>query len=803
MSAIVPRCRSCGFEQAGELTDCPVCLGPSDWWCPECRAWRPEKHCPACANLLAVPAEVRAGSYPPGSRVPVRVGMRNRAKKTVALVVESLHPALVLTPRVLHLEAGESAEVAGLIGLGHLLPGPHSYRIRFGTLSPVETEVIVDVVEPIARLEFVPPEIVFPNALPGATARRPAAVKNTGNLPVVATLTSAAPWLSVLPERLILEPGAATTLTVTARPRKTACGLLTAAVRAEAAEGRVWELPVRLQLPTPELAADAVAFGEVRPERAYHHSLVLRNTGTVPVACTLAAADGWLAVTPKRINLRPGAEEELRVRAFIPSEDWGHRTTAVVVSQEGFELLRVPVSAVCHEARPVLAPLRRRSFGPIASDAPAVKRFAIANTGEDPLTCAITAVEPWLEVVTTTLKIKPGKKRHVEFRVHAPRLAIGPHQGTVRVHSNGGDADVSVSFRVVAPNPVLDAPDTLDLGAAVPGEPVLGELVVRNTGIGLLELRAEAEGSRVRVTPAALTLSPGPPARLTVAVEVGGLDDGPHALGLVLTGNGGTAHTEVCFRLPAEQIEGPAELDLGDRPAGRRGRVALRVRNTGSDAVVLSVRGTQAWLRPAEKRVRVEPGAVSAIPLRLDLPRDVTGPLSTTIRLAGRNWRHVVSVRLVARRMELVVSPSVIDVGTLAPGRQRAVDFEVVNAGDVPVEIEETHANGDLAVRFGGESIEPGESATITGRVRLNVREVGRFVRVDVPLAGLATVTFTATVGERVWPQLVPGVAGGVTAAAISAYDPNFAQAAAPAGIFAVLVLFFLARRRARRSRLT
>src|SRR5262245_4225994 len=334
MSGMVARCRSCGFEQTGELADCPVCLGASDWWCSACLAWRTAKSCPACAGLLLVPAQVELGALPPGSRLPVRFVVKNRGKRSVACSVDSLHPALALTTHWLRLEPAEVGEITGTLILGQLLPGPHSYRVRFGVAAPTETELLVEVVAPLARLEFFPRELAF-DAAPGKRTRRDIVVKNTGNVPVVAALAPTTAWLAVLPARLDLEPAGSTTLTMIVKCRKSDYGKQSGALVVDAGGGRSWELPVRVRLPMPEVAADAVDFGDVWSDRTYYQSAVLRNFGKVGAACVLDADQPWLAVTPKRVSLKPDGEVELKLRALIPPELAGPLAANVVVSFAG------------------------------------------------------------------------------------------------------------------------------------------------------------------------------------------------------------------------------------------------------------------------------------------------------------------------------------------------------------------------------------------------------------------------------------------------------------------------------------
>ena len=410
MSEMVARCRSCGFEQAGsELAECPVCRGASAWWCGSCRQWRLERKCPACASQIVVPGEVILGSFPPGSRVLFRFTVHNRGKKALTLPVESLHPALGLKHRVLHFLPDEYVEVTGAIGLGQLLPGPRSYRIRFNTETPVETELVLEVVPLVRRLEFVPSEVIFPNALPGASCRRSLQVRNTGNTNVVATFSASVPWLNAMPEKLELAPGGSAAVTVLVKMRKADCGEHAGVLRAEGGDGQSWQVPVRVQLPSPKLTADAVDFGDVRPDSPHYQRVKLRNDGQVRVACSFAADAAWLAVAPKRATLLPGKETELKLRALVPSELAGTVAAHVVVSAASAELLRVPVSAACRIPKPILAPLRKQSLGALATDAATVRRLRLAHPGDGALNRTVSADPPWIEVITKELKVGPGR----------------------------------------------------------------------------------------------------------------------------------------------------------------------------------------------------------------------------------------------------------------------------------------------------------------------------------------------------------------------------------------------------------
>ena len=772
MSSIVPRCRSCGFEPGGELADCPVCFGPCGWWCAECREWRPTNACPSCAAMVAVPSVVRLGSFPPGTRVPVRISIRNRAKKTLSLPVESLHPALSLSPRVLHLKPGEYGEVAGLIAIGQLLPGRHVYRVRYGTPTSIETEIEVEVVPPFTRLEFSVPEIVFPNALPGATARRTTTVRNTGNLPVSATVSTTAIWLDALPVRIGLEPGTSTSVTVIAKPRRTDCGIQVGAVRAECGDGHEWELTVRVHLPVPELAAEAVAFGDIRAGHSYYHSLVLRNTGVVRVTCALAGDEPWLSVTPKKVTLVPGKEKEVKLRARIRASQAGPRAANVIAAYEGRELLRIPVTAVCRLPKAILSAIPPQVLGTIANDVAAWGRFHVSNSGDGLLDVSVSTDETWLQVLTKRLKVKPGQVKIVGYRVDSPTMARGSHRATLRVRSNAGEWDVPVSLTVVDPKPELQVAGDLELGRVTAWKEVIANLAVKNAGVGQLAIQAETGSERVVVRPAKLMLASGSSGQFAIVIAVADLDGGQHSCGVQFNSNGGSGRAEVRFRLPVEQIDAPSMIDLGNRAAGRAAGESVRLRNTGLDTVTLAVRCENESLHLATERVSIDPGELVAVPFSWDLPVGELGPMVSKVFVDGRKARHTIAVRAVSRRVELVVDPYLNMLGSIRTGKGRNLSIQVMNRGELTVDIRESHTGGDLEVWLSRLVVKPGETGTMVACVRMNSSLVGQEVRAAVPLGEVASLQFAATVVEPLlWWNLigvgcVAAVAGGLTYAA-------------------------------------
>lgn len=763
---VVARCPDCGNEEPHAFPGCAVCgrAIASRWWCHPCNAWLAGRACPVCGGGLGVPAELVLGSGVVGATLPFKFTVRNPGKKSIDCAVYSPDSAVTLGGMRLHVAGGGAADVRGTVRLAGGAHGRRTFAVRFDAPVPAETVLIVEAVPAAPRLEFAPSPLALGTPLPGSSVAASVVLKNTGNVALSARLSGSAPWVAVEPRRLELPPGEASVIRVRVSSRRTDSGTLEGELRAEAGSDR-WAVPVRFALPAPQLAADPVAFGELVPGRPAFAEVTLRNTGRVRVACTLAAADPWLQVRPTRVNLPPGREKKLRARAVLNATHDGPQRSEMVVSSASGVLLRVPVTASGKVPKPVLRAVRKQRVRDVIGP-PVERQFRVANDGDARLECAATADQPWVRIETPELKVGPGKKRKLRYVLDLPTLPRGAHSATITLATNAGTQAVPVTVHVLDPNPVLEVVAGPDLGLITPDLPLNAFVQVRNAGVGLLTVAATAENPRVDVSPDGADVPTGPPVRFNVLIPVNGLAGGDHEVGVRFTSNGGDGRASVRFRLPVEQLDAPALVDLGDRAAGRPTGDSVKVRNTGPDRLTLRVRGEHQWIRPGTDRLSIGPGETVSLPFRLDLPAGVLGPRVGTILLEGRAVRHAVAVRAVARKVELILVPGVVVLGDMAPGEERAFTLDAVNAGEIAAEVRAAHIGGDLEVWVRKATVPPGTRVTLAGRARVNSRQSGQQVRATVPLAEETALRCVADVKRSVVPRVAAGAAtlGGLVA---------------------------------------
>jgi hypothetical protein len=749
MDDLLARCRSCGYEQEDEFSRCPVCFGSSSWWCAVCQSWCDSRSCPICGGALIVPAEILLGSFPAGARVPVQFSIRNPGRKKLEVIVSTSEPGLSILTRRLAVRPGEEVGVVGVLTLGMFRPGRRTFRIWYDTPASPETVLVADIIPTVVRLEFDPPEIVVKNAQPGKLLERTLTVSNAGNVHIVGALSATDAWLSVSPNRVSLAPGEAAMLSVRVRTRKTDFGLREAEIRIAPAEGYSASARVRVQLPNPKLEAEPVDFGEVLPERANYAAVALRNVGKVRVSCTLSADQPWLAVSPGRVNIPPGGEKVLKLRTVIPAGQAGPHAATLAVVARGKPLLSIPVALECRTPRPILGSIRKQTLGSIANDVAVVRRFRVANPGDGPLHCTVAVDQPWIEVHSRELEVPPGKHRRIEYLVRTPSMRPGAHQATIRIRSNGGDAAVPVSVVVVAPAPELQLLGDLDLGTVPDAVAATGFLAVRNSGVGMLTALASPEDSRVTVTPAEMTLAPGPPARLAVSVALAGLTGGWHSYAIDFASNGGSRRATVRLRVPIEQIQIPQRLDLGDCLAGGQCEAVVRVTNAGPDRVALAATAEGDWLITGADAFEVGPGESVSLSVRAAPRTGTRGPLTGTIHLQGRYFRQAITVQAVARTIEVVAIPQVIVLSNMRPGEERPIVLKATNRGDLSAEIGDLYQAGELEVWLRRQTVQPGATVPVIGRVRMRAKPAAAQVQATVRLYGGTSVHIIAKVAPQ------------------------------------------------------
>ncbi|MEE9270167.1 MAG: hypothetical protein V3V49_07890 [Candidatus Krumholzibacteria bacterium] len=292
--------------------------------------------------------------------------------------------------------------------------------------------------------------------------------------------------------------------------------------------------------------------------------LVYRSPTTwISVSPISGVDNGSITVTVNRVGLPPGT----------------HTGVVNVVSNGG--VINVPVSLTMAPPPPaLLVNPSSLDFGTTAT----LDQFTIFNNGGPTLTWNITNAEPWLVVLPSS----GTETTTINATVDRTGLSLGAHGDTIKVTSNGGNANILVAMTVLEPAPVLTfTPPSLSFPMGVDSLP----LDIMN--VGLLDLLWDIASDQpwLSVQPAAGTND----TQVMVRVDRTGLADGTFNGNLSITSNGGSGTVPVSITVvnPAP-ILGFTPLSLSF-PVGTDS-LALFILNDGPLDLFWNITPDQPWL---------------------------------------------------------------------------------------------------------------------------------------------------------------------------------------------------------------
>lgn len=379
-------------------------------------------------------------------------------------------------------------------------------------------------------------------SFPADAGQRSLVLLNLGASPVEWRVVAIdVPWVSLDPASGTLLPGE-TTVTI----RVDRSGLVPGTHRGEVRlllGPREFAVAVEVLhegTPIPVLEPEVVELG---PDDA-SAALRLANDGDGPLGWSLRGPT-WLDLEATAGTLAAGGETEIDVvprREGLP--EGVHAGTIELASNGGGATVEVRVAVL---GPPVLAvsPATTLDFGVQATRL----SLTLIDDGSRPLEWTGSANAPWISLSPSSGVVEPHASRTVTVEVQRAGLAVGGHEGAIRLSSNGGDATVRVLLTVpeIEP-PRLDvSPSTLDFGET--GTSLA--LTVANGGEETLAWTAAADDGWISLSPATGDAPPGSSRTVTVGADRAGLAVGDYASAIRLSSNGGDATVAIALTVPA------------------------------------------------------------------------------------------------------------------------------------------------------------------------------------------------------------------------------------------------------------
>lgn len=543
------------------------------------------------------------------------------------------------------------------------------------------------------------------------------------------------------------------------------------------------------------LPAEGLDFGAVPVGQTATAPVVVKNTGTAPVA------SGQLAIAelPSPFSVEddvgpwpaPGGETRIDV-AFAPQHA-GPSATEFVLSAPDFGNWSIPLrgSGVAPQAAFSPLPQVGLDFGVVEVGQRLTRRVTVLNQGQAELHIENAAIEGAAFALggrDSAATIAPAGRLELSA-AFAPQ-SEGDHSGVLHLYTSDPQAAVVAMPLVgrgqISPPRIEILHGDIDLGRAPIGETVRGHLLLWNRGgqPGVVEVAVGADaGVEFALEQHSVLVQPGASAQVTLSFS-------PKEAGV----RQATLHVAAGADRQTVRLQGvgqffaldPATVDLGRVAVGGSSSRVVEIANVGNaDFEIHQLRSTSAEFTAhapidADNKFLLPAHSQRTLPLHIAFSPSARGAISGTLRLDGLGANEMLTLDILLKgngvAAEIELHPAgTVDFGYVALGEQTEKTFVATNVGDTVLQVEAHPQSKEGRVAPAQFALAPGESARLQlffapsalgenrGRVLLVSNDVkdrarpleykGHGVLADIDLAQIVEVLVSR--GEQTQPLAV------------------------------------------------
>jgi hypothetical protein len=573
--------------------------------------------------------------------------LTSRHSEPLDLLLEIEQSWLQVKSPTLHLEAGASAAVAVVLQPAEVIAGRlvGGVRLRWGGVVG-RVEVRADALLPGPRLAPLAPLELGETS--EALLERKLVLHNVGQEPLHARLSSAQPWLRVLPTRVKIAPGQTGTVRVVLRPDPDAAGPIESHLRLRYTrpEGeQSVKVPVRLTRPMPvlKIRPDRIDLGQQVVDTDCRGRVELVNSGQGRLRVRLSAEGTGLSVTPEQLVIPGGSSRSARflfVAAGLDEGEWKGR----IVLETNIGPHEVPMEA--QVVGPRLGRIRTQNLRTLEQGAPCERGFRIANDGFGVLTCRVSTPTPWLRVLTPEVRVRAGRRARVRYEIDPGALAVGEHRGMIRLEADDTEGEVPIRVEIIEPRGRLEEVAPVELGSIMDPAPVGFEVPLYNLGPGVARGRAPDNLPWLEWTPPTFTLAPDERMSLLGVFVPSAAPLGPVRHEVVLPMETGLQPFQLRCENVQPRLAVESMLDLGSGLPNTTVSAILVLRNVGIAALQGAVRETPFWASVTPEDFRLEPGEACTLAVRAETGGLLPGTARGALLIEAHRTTHEVALRL-------------------------------------------------------------------------------------------------------------------------------------------------------------
>ena len=542
------------------------------------------------------------------------------------------------------------------------------------------------------------------------------------------------------------------------------------------------------------LPAEGLDFGAVSVGQVATGTVIVKNTGTAPVAGWMEVADPQAPFSvASDVGLWPAPGDETQIDvAFAPTRA-GQVAAEFAVASPDFGTWSIPLRGSGLVPQAAFSPLPQvgLDFGIVEVGQRLTRRVTILNQGKAELYVENVAIEGaafTLGVGDSSATIAPEGR--LDLSAAFVPQSEGDRSGVLRLSTSDPQA-ATVAIPLagrgqISPPRIELVNGDIDFGSVPIGGTTREHLLLWNRGgqPGVVEVSVVADES-VEFDLAQHSVLVQPKASAQVVLSFSPKESGPRQA--ILHVEAGPEHQTVRLQGVGQFFAlSPATIDFGRVAVGESSSRVVEIANVGNaDFEIHQLRSTSSEFTAhtpidTDSRFLLPAHSQRTLPLHVSFSPSARGAISGTLRLDGLGAHEIMALDILLKgngvAAEIELNPAgVVDFGYVALGEQMERTFVATNVGDTVLQVEAHSQSKEAHVTPAQFALAPGESARLTlfftpdalgerrGRVLLVSNDVkdrarpleykGHGVLADIDLAQIVEVLVSR--GEQTQPLAV------------------------------------------------
>ncbi|GBD04153.1 hypothetical protein HRbin19_01461 [bacterium HR19] len=455
--------------------------------------------------------------------------------------------------------------------------------------------------------------------------------------------------------------------------------------------------------PQISVSPTSLNFGDVRVGEYKELPIDIQNTGQafMVVRDIIILPTGGpfrtIGVPPLPFSIEPGKSQTIYIR-FSP-EVIGSISGNVFISSDGGSV-NIPLYGNGTAIPSFSVSPTSITFGNVPVNTYADRVFRINNSGPGTLRVSNLLIlgEAFSFVNPPSLPIYVSPGTYAEIAVRFYPSSLTNYEGSIAIETNGGNTNVLLSGRGIAPL-LSVSPTSLDFGGVDVGSS--RDMQVSLSNIGEAQLRVDEiliSGTGFSlVNPPSLPIFLNPASSVSLSIRFSPTSRGTLSGKLIIVSNGGSKSVLLSGQgfAPVLSIT-PSEIDFGGVERGTSKDMTLNIRNTGESNLEisnLSISGEGfSIVSPPSLPLILGSGQSSTLTVRFS-PLS-PGVKAGTVVISSNAGSGFVSLEANGLFPLVAVSPQTLNFGSVRWQESKELEFEISNIGTSKLTILEIAVSG-------------------------------------------------------------------------------------------------------------